>query len=361
MTRAVRRHARSLTAAGAVALVVALTPLAWIALEVGGEPVPSAFADAPAGSYAVLAREEAGVSVIMVVGSGDEPFAAEVARVVHLPGHAPRGTVSPDGLSVAILVPDGGTPADPQASLLSVALETGAVQRLADGLDPLQDPLWTSAGDALVVTRPVDGGSGIAALQVDLAGGPERELARVDGALALAPVGFDGDGRLLAIVIDGRGSTVIAGAEQLRTISPYVTRDWELSPDGTALAFIEANLDEGLRYLPNVVSLTDDGSTALAQGVDTGQALGVAWRPGGDGIAFGYAGAARPGTGVSAQGLAGGFDVPLAFSGDGDLLAVQRWSGTGIDDPGDVQLQLVRDGERQPLIGYTRFFGWASR
>ncbi|HMO97365.1 MAG TPA: hypothetical protein PKD27_14735, partial [Tepidiformaceae bacterium] len=70
--------------------------------------------------------------------------------------------------------------------------------------------------------------------------------------------------------------------------------------------------------------------------------------------------------GVQVQGLAAGtvaqgFDIPLAYSGDGAVLAMTHWSGTDFDQPGSPALQLVYGSERVSLAGFTGFFGWSQR
>lgn len=350
-----RARLRARRAAALLAAAVALTALIAVLLTRGGGPPATAFADAPAGQYAVVTRTDGAASVIGVVNAADG-HAIEVATVAHLPGFAPRGSVSPNGRWLALIAVTGGVPEQPLAALLALHLETGEARILAANVDPLQEALWTPDSGAVVVTR--GGADGIAVLRVGL-DGAETALERRD-ALAVAPVGFDAAGRLLAVVLDGRGSTLTRGGADARHLSAHLTRDWALSPDGAALAFVEANLDGGLRYLPRVAAIAAGAVAAASMNVPgEGQALGAAWPPTGGPPRFGHEPESSPG-GVRAQ-AAGGFDVPLGYSRDGAALAVRRWSGSGFAEPGDARLQIVAGGERRTLDGFSRFHGWTAR
>ena len=71
----------------------------------------TAFATAPSGNYAVVARPEDDYDVVAVaLASGGEPV--EVARVPHLRGFTASGSVSPNGRQLALVtVNDGSNPA----------------------------------------------------------------------------------------------------------------------------------------------------------------------------------------------------------------------------------------------------------
>lgn len=345
-----RRAAALLAAAGALAALGA------VLFARGGGPSATAFAGAPAGQYAVVTRAVEAGSVIGVVAAGDGR-AIEIATVPHLPGFAPRGSVSPNGRWLALVAVTGGAPARPLAALLALHLETGERRVLAANVDPLQRAVWTPDSSAVAVTR--GGADGIEVLRAGL-DGAETVLERRRGALGVAPVGFDATGALLAVVLDGRGSTLTRAGAEARRLSAHPTRDWALSPDGARLAFVEANLDGGLRYLPRVAAVADGAVAAAFGGVgEEGQALGAAWPPDGGAPRFGREPETAPG-GVRAQ-AGGGFDVPLGYSRDGAALAVRRWSGSSFAAPGEARLQIVAEGERRAIAGFGRFHGWTAR
>ena len=346
-------------------LTIALGGVAAVALLAqSGGPPRTAFASAPSGQYAVVARNIGGATLVTVVGTGANDAPMEIATVPHLYGFNLRGAVSPGGRQVALIAPDGGIAARPVASLLTLDLETGELRRLAEGLEPLQDALWTPDSGAVLVTRNVRTETetetralAVAVVQVDLEG-VATVLEMHQGAVTVAPLGFDGEGRLLAVRLDARGSTLTRAGTAIRWLSTHVTRDWALSPDGAQVAFVEVNLWDGVRYLPRVVSIEGGGGVSAAS-TSTQQALGAAWAPSGDTPRFGREPYTPPGS-VSAQGMSG-FDVPLGYSRDGGSLAVRHWNGWSFAEPGTPRLEIVSSVGRQLLEGFTRFFGWSAR
>lgn len=331
-----------------------------------GLPTKTAFASASSGNYAVVARTDGNRDAIYVApADGGPPL--QVATVAHLDGYASSGAVSPDRRHLALIVADAGSVAHPGASLILLDLDSGALTRLAVAVDPGQDPVWTPDGRRVVVTRstPVSGSAvavAFASVAVDLSG--ESSAGSVHRVLGAYAVGFDATGRLITVAIDAAGSIVRADGADLLRISPYVTRDWRLSPDGTQLGFIEADLAAGLKYLGRVVSLDGAQSdTSAVQSSNGAEQLGVAWAPGASRPAFGV----EPGP--SSQGdssqravlAAPGFDIPLAYSRDGEALAVEHGTGSGFSQPGQLGLQVVARGTRLSLNDFSRFYGWAAR
>jgi hypothetical protein len=352
-------------AVSVLAAIAGVLPIAAAIFGAGGPAaMRTAFAAAPPGAYAVVVQTEMAEDVLRVVpAAGGAPI--EVARVPHLPGFATVGKVSPDGARVAVVSPDAGSLTRPVASLAVIDLATGDVTRVAAQVDAEMAPVWTPDGSAVVYTRTAPSATGAAEVVVLAApatSGAERELGRVSGVLGAYPVGFVA-GDLITVVIDGQGSSVLRGGNDLGVISPNITRDWQLSPDGTRLAFIEADLSAGLHYRARTVALTlsdeiEVAAQAYVPGV--GQQLGVAWRPGAATPTFGED-PQPPGVEAMAQSASSGFDLPLAYSPDGASLVVQSWSGTSFANPGEMQLALVNEHGRTELSGATRFFGWAAR
>jgi len=333
----------------------------------GGGGPRTAFATAPAGTYVVFSNSGPTTDTIYVAPVDDPAQRTEIAVVDHLDGYTPNGVVSPDGKQVALVVAEAGTPAYPGASVLVVNLETGAVTRVAIDVDVLQAPAWTPDSTGVVFTRSTSADSMLADVvvsRVDTEGASELELMRVDGVFGAYVVGFDPAERLVTVVIDGAGSSVYRDGQELLNLSPHITRDWQLSPDGAQLAFIESDTTDGLRYLPKIASLEPSTAQDMQAQVlsDGGQALGVAWRPGGE-PTFGR----EPGPGTassgdfSAQAAPSGFDIPLTYSPDGGTLAVQAWSGPSFEAAGKMRYELLRDGERTELPAASRVYGWAVK
>jgi len=334
----------------------------------------TAFASAPPGDYGVAARTEDDIDRIFVVPAANPAGAMEVGAIKHLPGFAARAAVSPDGKQLAAVVAEAGTPAHPLASLVVLNLQTGVLTRLALDIDLLQAPLWTPDGAAIVVSRTqvTDGGpSTVRMFNIDLASKAAPVQAAVfERALAAYAVGFGPAGELTTVVIDARGSTLMQGSEAT-SLSSHITRDWRLSPAGSAIAFIESDTTNGLVYRARTVLLDGAaGARVQAQNLSTSnQQLGVAWKPGSFAPTVGEEPTTQS-SGVTAQNseprtqnslTASGFDIPLAYSKNGDFLAVQRWSGADFENAGVPELQFLTPEGRMALTGFTRFFGWASR
>ncbi len=368
-----------LIGASVLAALVAVLPIAFAIFGgIGAVKNPrTAFASSPPGDYAVVARTEGNEDVIAVAPLHNPSAASEVARVAHINGFSTNGAVSPDGKRVALIVPNAGSQSRPSAALMFVTLESGEQVPASKGLDPQQTPLWAPDSTGVVVVRndvDADGRGKLALLKVASDGSGEHVLKAYSGILGVYPAGFDAQARLLSVVIDSRGSTLMRDGAEVGNLSTQITRDWRVSSDGSQLAYIESNLDGGLHYVARVFALDGGSGTVSAQALSDGsQQLGVAWKPGAASPTVGHergeAGVAR----VMGQSLtsdesaagggapAVGFDVPIAYSADGVALAVTHWSGPSFEQAGDPSLQLVTDGERTSITGFTRFMGWAAR
>lgn len=350
-------------------ILLAVLPIAAaIVSGVTGRAGPqTAYASAPAGQYAVIAQSGIESDTILVTPVHDPSASMEIASVPHLDGFYTRGAVAPDGRTAALIVVDGGTPAEPTASLVIVNLESGETAKVAHEIDTLQAPLWTPDSGTVIVTRGGDNAPGtITLLAVPADGGPEVALQSMGGVLGVYPVGHDSLGRLVTVVIDGEGSTAYRDGAEPVHLGPSITRDWELNADGSAIAYVETNLQQGARYLPRVTSLVGESGGVSAQSLALEaniQALGASWDPSSNEPVFG----SEPGTGIEsgsvlAQSVASdGFDVPLGYSTDGSYLAVQHWDGESFSRPGDLSIEIVSGEGRVRLDSATEFLGWAAR
>jgi hypothetical protein len=345
---------RSIRAIVLVAVLCsAVGVVAVIALMTGGGSERTALADAPSGDYAIVARPVGDAADELVAVPAANPASEiRIATVQRLPGYRPLARVSPDGSRLALVVPDGGIPSQPVASLLVVDLIEGSVSRVAGEVELLQRPAWTPDGASVLVTRR-DAEGTVTVEQFDLEAGTSSVVFSLGDVFGIYPLGFDASGRLVSIVLGDGGSTLYLGAEPGQVIAPGFTRDWALNPDGTEIAFIEAVIDEsrGLRYEPRVASLAGG---AQAQVASDGQALGAAWQPAGA-PDFGD----EPAAGALAQSAAG-FDVPLEYA-SGGALAVEHYNGDSFEQPGRRELQVVSDEERTTVDGAAAFFGWVTR
>lgn len=368
--RTVATHAslsRLIIAVTLLAALIAIAPIVAAAFGVSGQQVASrtAFASAPSGNYAVVSRTDGSYDIVSVAWAENPGAITEVARVPHIDGMAGTGSVSPDGTKVALVAVDAGTATRPVASLITVDLVSGELFRAALNIEPNQVPVWAPDGRSIVVTRAIASGTSLGTVQVLNVAlrGTEDVLWTSDGVLGVFPVGYEATGSLIAVVIDGRGSTVTRDGKDALSLGTAITRDWQLSPDGTQLAYVEANTDNGLRYLARTVSLGGDTSVQAQSLAAEVTALGVAWEPRSGRPTFGVEPGQATG-GVTTQALksaAAGFDVPLGYAPDGSALAVMRWSGESFLAAGTPRLELVGASGRAAIDDYTRFLGWARR
>ncbi|MGD9934678.1 MAG: hypothetical protein AB7T37_13315 [Dehalococcoidia bacterium] len=359
------RRRFALGVAGLTAALLIVTVVAAQFQGGPGSPVRRAFADAGPGYYAVAIRNDGTFDTIVAVNPDDPGTVREAATVPHLPGYTSFGAVSPAGDAIALVVADAGSQANPVASLYRADLSTGAVTLLAPDIDYLQQPVWTPDGAAVLVARS-DGRDSpsvrVSILRAAVSGATVEELLSLDAVAAAYPVGFDAEGSPLVVSIGAQGSVLHRPGRADVVLSSHITRDWRISPGGAQLAFIEADLTQGLRYRLSVVSLVDSGGVASAQSLpaaSTRQQLGVAWPPTGASPITAeepLAGQVRAASGPSA-----GFDVPLGFSPDGAHIVVEAWTGTSFDSPGLGRLEITGTGGRLPLASANRFAGWVVR
>ncbi|OAI41563.1 hypothetical protein AYO38_00590 [bacterium SCGC AG-212-C10] len=354
-----------MTATIIVGLIAVLPIIAAVLSGAGGAAKPrSAYAAAPAGMYAIGVRSEAETDIIQAIAA--DGAVVEVARVPHLAGYASHGAVSPDGRFLALVTADAGKAGRATASLLTIDLDSGAQRKLISGLDTLQSPVWSPDSGEIVIRKLSTQDSPVTDVTFVRAAldGSTKEIGGLSAVAGGYAIGFDPDGRFLAVSIDGSGSTLLRDMSPVIPLGNGITRDWRVSPDGTSIAYIDVDVSDGLRYLPKLVRLDgDEKGSVSAQSADGSQALGVAWKPGSASPLYGTeraAVSALSAGGVSAQNASStGFDVPLDYSPDGSALAVQHWNGTGFDNAGQMEFQLVRETGRQPLGSLTRFYGWA--
>ncbi len=313
----------------------------------------------------------------------------QLGLVEHAQGYAIFPSLSPDGARVAytVLPPDGAQPgSDATAELWVLETATGVTLRLAGAVDLLVTPLWSPAGDAVVVRRSAggdgsDGGSLL--LRVDLSGAVTTVL---EAPAALFPVDVSPDGVWLYFAVlsaegtDLARAPVLGGgeAEAVAHLSDGFARDWHLSPDGTRLAYLAQPSEEtGMAFEARVLELStgtqetplndaavshfspvwdQDGGLTIGRLAGTGGASGAAVQLSAAGavVASALAAPTDPGS---------GFDVPLTWSPDGTHLVVRSFAGASVADPGPSQVVVLgTDGERRTLsqLSDVAVAGWLS-
>ena len=292
-------------------------------------------------------------------------------------------SLSPDGQQVAyvVLPPtvlDPGRAADDQAEVWVLPLAGGEPELLASGADVRSAPIWSPDGGSLVFQR-FDRQRNVPALfRVNLQDKVVSPLASLEGATSVFPVAYgprgdpfyavriaEGDTEVLAI------STVEGSMLTIATIADGVARDWQLSPDGRRMAFVEQAAGGGWKLW--VLDLEDGSLLRLeAEGLPTDRELfSPVWHPGQGLITLGTA-PGDDGNGVLSLSLSGGaaeqlpgpeqgFDVPLAWSPQGDLLVVQEFAEFPVRHRPRLRL-IAPDGQRQVLADEAEvtFIGWSA-
>ena len=334
---------------------IALTLLARLPAAGNASDVPPAL---PASDGPLIVYREFGLAAdALYAADPDDPDGrVELALVAHAWGYGTFPSLSPDGDHIATTaVPPQGGPA--QLQLLTIA--TGEATLLAENVD-LTAPVWAPDGTALVVRRSAPHGTNAELVRVDLDGEATTIVAASAG---LYPIEVSPDGGWLyyasltpAGTEAARVSLAGGTPESLGRLSAGVARDWDLSPDGSRLAYL-AQTDGPTTFVAEVRDL----ATGAASRPIAGLQFAPVWR---NNVALTVGRLdAGPATAAAQVSLAGeaaaapalpapdaGFDVPVSWSPDGELLIVRNFLGTSAADPGPSFLVVVRPGgSRTPV------------
>ena len=353
-------------------------------------PTPTASAPTPAG--VTPAPEPAGELALLYSQFGEtedtlwlapasrlqEPQA--IATIAHAPFWGISASLSPDGRWVAYTAlppdlpnPEEGSSAEAEVWLLPSA--GGERQLLAQGADVRLAPIWSPDSGALMFQSIDRQRNSYTLFSVNLADKVSSLLLSMEDVASMFPLAFAPTGDSFYIAQVGEGGTdifAVSVADASRRVIATVdgaARDWQLSPDGERVTFV-SQTGEGEWELW-VLDLEDGSQFRLeAEGLPTDRELfSPVWRAGQELITLGTA-PGGDGTGVlnlflsggAAEQLPGpeqGFDVPLAWSPQGDLLVVQEFAEFPVRRR--PQLSLISgDGERQRLAqgAEVTFIGW---
>ena len=293
----------------------------------------------------------------------------ELTRVGHAPGYGIYPSLSPDGAYVAftVLPPSAAVRPDAaDAELRLFEIATGTTTRLGGGFDLSIVPVWSPESDTLVVRRSIPGedGSTVELLRLDL-GGAETFLVRE--AAALYPIQFSPDAsRFYYAAYDASGTDLRSvssrgGDRQLAAhLSEGIARDVSLSPDGTQVAYLAETQSNGsVRYVAQVLELASGDALAPLGNAGVAQFRPV-WEPDGAltiGRLDAVTGRGTP-LRLSLEGDAEaipaerttGFDIPISWSPDGNMLALRSFEGVSLAEPGPSRVVVAApDGTRHEL------------
>jgi len=312
-----------------------------------------------------------------------------IATVAHTPEYGIFPSLSPDGGRIAytVLPADGGLADIAAPAEVWVMDGNGADRRrLAVDADLPVTPVWAPDGGSLVFRRSVfreNAAGSFQLVRMTLAG---AETVLVVADAGLFPVGFSPDGATFYYVqlsADGTNLGRVAAtggpAAPVAHLSDDFARDWHLSPDGTRLAYLAPRYSgDRVSYSATVLDLTGNSGGPVLRAASATAALSGAdefnpiWSPNGRDLTVGRLTSGSSGAPALQMAAAGmgdegslaappsGFDVPLAWSGDGGYLAVRSFEGDSVTNPGRSWVMVVGGDQRQKVaeISDIEVLGW---
>ena len=349
--------------------------------EPGRSPQLEALAQR-AGPLVVYAEFGVDADTLWAADPDDPAQRQQLGRIDHAYGYGIFPALSPDGARVAYTVLPPLTDPDAPAELWVLAVAGGQTKRLATDVDLQAAPVWSPESDAVVARRSEWSAAtetdSSELLRVDLGG---RESGLVQADARLFAIDFSPDGAWLYYAELSPSGTDLArvaadgGApETVAHLSDGFARDWDLSPDGTQLAYLaQAPADAGVAFVAQVLDLASKQAQTPLAGQPVDQFSPV-WEPRGTltvgrvdaaagpdaPVRLGADGAALP-TLAAPSGRPSGFDVPISWSPASAHLAVRSFAGASAAEPGPSRVEVVgTDGQRRALstVSDVTIAGW---
>lgn len=368
-------------AAVAIALLAAVL---WLRLDRGPGDAPP-----EASPRIVFAEYGATADAIYVADPG---ALADRERVASAP-HAAGWAITPAPLMAGPLAAFSALPpeADPRSGAPAVLwlldVRDGSLTRLAGDADPLVPPVFGEGGAALLYRRTV-AEDAQELVRVDLATRARRPLHRAVTRFGVYPVALDG-GAALYFELSTGGTDLYrvregGRPEHVAHASDHAARDWRLSPDGAALAYLAPEVSaERVVHRARVVGVRADGEGRApppdAPGAVLASQFSPVWTPGGDGLTVGVeafpdaraaavtialGGGDASGGGAALPAPERGFDAPLGWSPDGRWLATRSFDGRDASEPGRETLVVISpdDGARAAIEADAEliWIGWLA-
>ncbi len=379
------RLRRLLTSVGAIALLLALAGGALVlrAARRGGGGEQQVASGQP---LLAFAEYGSGADHIYTSPASDPAQRTLVQTVPHAEGWGINPAPAPAGslFAYTVLPPDSPAQRDAPAELWVSNLATRQQTRVASDADLLVQPVLRADGRALVYRSSRQDRQSL--VVVDLDSQVRSVVYSEQTSFGVYPIAFDASGAVVFSRLSTAGTDVYrvatgGPAEELFHASDNVARDWRLSPDGATLSYLAPEqLEERVVQRVHVVSLTSDAvrnlpTPAATAATAASEQYSPVWTPGGEALTVGqeaYPAAKRAAAVIGLDGSvralpapAQGFDVPLAWSQDGDYLAVQTFDGMNSSDPGKASMVVVdpAQGRRIPVRGNAEliFIGWIGR
>lgn len=371
---------RNVIIAAAVAAVGVLAIVSLVARDRLAEDGPSAVVE-PQGPPRIVFAEFGLNEDQVYTAPADAPEDRTLrTSVPHAPGWGINPATSAAGSLVAytVLPEDAEPDRESPAELWVLDVATDRLTRLARDADLLVAPVFADDGRSLLYRRSEGARQEIVRVSVaDLS----REVIHAEQtSFGVFPIGVR-DGALIFARLSAEGTDLYRAADGgepqlLLHASDDIARDWRLSPDGDALSFLAPVVEaERVVHRAQAVSLDslqplDLPAPAEGSPVATEQ-YGPVWTPDGSALTVGQEAFSSESEPAVVLGLDGsrlelttpdyGFDVPIAWSGDGRYLAVRSFDGRNSVQPGLQRTVIVdREGARidVDVPSEVIFLGW---
>ena len=285
------------------------------------------------------------------------------------------GTMS--GSRLTYIVIPTGTPAQrgAPAELWLLDINTREKTRLARDADLLVKPQFVAGGKAILYRRSDGERQEIVRVEIDTQA--RTSIYEERTAFGIFPIGLDASDSLLFARLSNTGTDVFLKRDTTNPVlafhaSDEIARDWQLSPDRRALAFLApVSKAERVVYRAQVMSLETGRVTTLPEVTANGEQYGPTWTPDGADLAVGQEPAGqlaapvallRPGTTPTAlPAPERGFDVPVAWSAGATYLAARTFDGQNSTNAGrESAVVIATNGKRYPVSapGEVILVGW---
>jgi hypothetical protein len=281
-------------------------------------------------------------------------------------GYHARGIASPLGDQIAVLWQSAYATT---VNLSIVSVSSGSVRNAPGEYDPLTHLAWASDESSLLLTRTQTGQDGrTSVIEIDPVTLAAKSIAELDGAFAVAPVGYSyPGGGALVVVVDQKGSNLFAvrgeKLQRMAELSPGRTADWSLSPDGSRLAFVDVLGGGSRTYVGRTLLLANGSITTLP--AERNQ-IGASWMPGSPVPVFGGPGGAWQLTDPDTDSA---YIVPEAWSPDGRYVLATTYSAgsDGTSRPSTALELITRETGTDPSVRIlisdatgASFLGWVQ-
>jgi Tol biopolymer transport system component len=362
----------------------------WFAIDsLRPNGAPSAFQQVQGqGQRLIVSEFGDAADTIVAVDPNDVTNGKTIATVQHASGYGIFATLSPDGQAIAYtaLPSDDAKPGPDSPANAAIVSVNGDVTPLADDVDLLIAPVWSPDSKSVVVRKntPVPDAAGSFELLLLGRDGSRTTLTTWTTA-SVFPIAFAPDGsKLYFATLNGSGSDIYSivpdgtAETKIAHLTDQIARDWQLSPDGSTLAYsvaesggtpsvIAKTLNLATGVAGDAVASADLQSGPPSTGIARGE-LNPAWKAsgqltiaslnldgGGNALTLDAAGSASTITANDDR-----IDLPLDWSPDDTTLAVRAVDGKTPSDVSTSHVELVHDGTRDRVSDSAdvQIVGW---